>query len=171
MYVCCSHKCAPAAGIVCGNFAVFGTWIIFLNRISQWCSLSYYSIIVFVTITILDTKHRPVFYLKHNVVETGFCPRRQVETESLSSVCLSIWQNRICSTWRRRQNPVSETLCFKQKIGRWIMPRIVIVKYKYVRFTFAIVNVWSLVCISFLAIVCLKADINMVLNSVKYFAS
>jgi hypothetical protein len=32
-----------------------------------------------ITITILDTNHRPVFYLKHVVSETGFCIRLQVE--------------------------------------------------------------------------------------------
>jgi hypothetical protein len=30
-----------------------------------------------ITITILDIIRRPVFYLKHNVLETGFCPLRR----------------------------------------------------------------------------------------------
>jgi hypothetical protein len=32
-----------------------------------------------ITITILDIIYRPVFYLKHDVLETGFCLRLQVE--------------------------------------------------------------------------------------------
>jgi hypothetical protein len=36
-----------------------------------------------ITITILDIIHRPVFYLKYDVPENGFCLRLQVEpTES-----------------------------------------------------------------------------------------
>jgi hypothetical protein len=31
------------------------------------------------TITILDIIRRPVFYIKHDVSEIGFCPRLQVE--------------------------------------------------------------------------------------------
>jgi hypothetical protein len=30
-------------------------------------------------VTVLDIVHRPVFYLKRNVSETGLCLRRQVE--------------------------------------------------------------------------------------------
>jgi hypothetical protein len=54
-------------------------------------------------------------------VETGFCPRLQVETNRRQRLALSIWQG---STWRRRQSPVSEILCFEQKIGRWIIPEV-----------------------------------------------
>jgi hypothetical protein len=32
-----------------------------------------------ITITILDIIYRPVFYLKHDVSETGFCLRLQVK--------------------------------------------------------------------------------------------
>jgi hypothetical protein len=38
------------------------------------------------TITILDNIHRPVFYLKHNVSEIGFCLRFQVEPTQLSPI-------------------------------------------------------------------------------------
>jgi hypothetical protein len=40
----------------------------------------------------------------------------------------------ICLSFRvvSRQNPVSETLCFKQRTGRWIMSRTVIGTYKFV---------------------------------------
>jgi hypothetical protein len=48
-----------------------------------------------ITITILDIMHRPVFYLKHDVSETGFCLRLQVEPTQLcaiakASLCLLI---------------------------------------------------------------------------------
>jgi hypothetical protein len=33
-----------------------------------------------ITITVLDIIHRPVFYLKHNFKETGFCLSLQMET-------------------------------------------------------------------------------------------
>jgi hypothetical protein len=36
-----------------------------------------------ITITILDIINRPVFYLKHNVSETGFFLRLQMETTQL----------------------------------------------------------------------------------------
>jgi hypothetical protein len=42
-------------------------------------------------------------------------------------LALPVWPIWAASTWRRRQNPVSEMLRFKQKTGRWIMSRIVIV--------------------------------------------
>jgi hypothetical protein len=47
----------------------------------------------FITITILDIIHRPVFYLKHNVSETPFCLRLQVENNQVHptdrvSLCL-----------------------------------------------------------------------------------
>jgi hypothetical protein len=38
------------------------------------------------TITILDIIHRPVFYLKHNVSEDGFCSRFQVEATQLGTI-------------------------------------------------------------------------------------
>jgi hypothetical protein len=39
-----------------------------------------------ITITILDIIHRPVFYLKHDVSETGFYLRLKVGTETESSL-------------------------------------------------------------------------------------
>jgi hypothetical protein len=49
---------------------------------------------------------------------------RFVATTEKNSV---VGPNRVLSTWRRRQNPVTETLCFKLRIGQWIRPRIAIV--------------------------------------------
>jgi hypothetical protein len=60
-------------------------------------SLSYWQ----PTNKILHTIHRPVFYLKHNVSETGLSPVRETETSSTGSD----W---VGSTLRRRQNEVSE---------------------------------------------------------------
>jgi hypothetical protein len=37
-----------------------------------------------ITITILDIIYHPVFYLKHDVSETTFCPRLQVEPTQLN---------------------------------------------------------------------------------------
>jgi hypothetical protein len=65
-----------------------------------------------IAITNLNIISHPVFYLKYNISETGFCLRLKVE---------------------RTQNPLSETPCFKQKTGRWIMSRIVIVMLIYHR--------------------------------------
>jgi hypothetical protein len=39
-----------------------------------------------ITITSLDIIHRPIFYLKHNISETGFCPRFQEETTQMGPV-------------------------------------------------------------------------------------
>jgi hypothetical protein len=39
-----------------------------------------------IIITILDIIHRPVFYLKHNVWETGFCPCLQVEPNQTGTI-------------------------------------------------------------------------------------
>jgi hypothetical protein len=39
-----------------------------------------------VTITFLDSIHRPVFYLKHDVSEIGFCLRLQVEPTELGQI-------------------------------------------------------------------------------------
>jgi hypothetical protein len=47
-----------------------------------------------ITITVLDIIRRPVFYLKLNVSETGFCPRLQVEPTQLGAIdraSLSLW--------------------------------------------------------------------------------
>jgi hypothetical protein len=58
-----------------------------------------------IIVTVLDVIHRPGFYLKHNFLETGFFP--QTATSSIDWFQLSSF------TWRRRQNPVYETLHFK----------------------------------------------------------
>jgi hypothetical protein len=39
-----------------------------------------------VTVTILDIIQRPVFYLKHDLSEAGFCRRLQVEPTQLGPV-------------------------------------------------------------------------------------
>jgi hypothetical protein len=79
-------------------------------------------------------KHSPVYFLKHNVSETGFCLRVQVKPTQLGPIdrasvythleagtgvrrqglSLSTGPNWVGPTWRRRQNPVSETLCFEK---------------------------------------------------------
>jgi hypothetical protein len=73
-----------------------------------------------ITITIVDIIHRPVFYLNYNVSETGFCLHLLVEDQYIGPTWVS-------TTRTRRQNPVSETLCFKCKTGRLVMSRIIIV--------------------------------------------
>jgi hypothetical protein len=56
----------------------------------------------------LDISHRPAFHSKQNVSETESCLRFwRVE------VALLIRLNCIGYTWKRRHNPVSETLQFK----------------------------------------------------------
>jgi hypothetical protein len=60
-------------------------------------------------------------YLKHSVSQTGFYFRLQVESTQLGpisvgvgvrryGIALSIGPSWLCFTWRRRHNPVSETL-------------------------------------------------------------
>jgi hypothetical protein len=61
-----------------------------------------------ITTTILDIIHRPVFYLKQSVSETGFCLLLQGEPTQLGPV-----DRASLYTWSRRQNPVSETSWFK----------------------------------------------------------
>jgi hypothetical protein len=39
-----------------------------------------------ITITILDIIHRPVFYLKYDISETGICLRLQVEPTQLGPI-------------------------------------------------------------------------------------
>jgi hypothetical protein len=60
-----------------------------------------------ITIIILDIIYRPVFYLKHNLSETGFCLHLQLVQR------LSIGPNWVGTTLRQRQNPVSEKLRFE----------------------------------------------------------
>jgi hypothetical protein len=45
-----------------------------------------YHININITITILDIVHRPVFYLKRDVSETGFCLRLQAEPTHLGPI-------------------------------------------------------------------------------------
>jgi hypothetical protein len=54
----------------------------------------------------MDIIYRPVFYLRHNVSETEFCLRLQVEITQLDPIDRGI-------LYLQGQNPVSETLCFK----------------------------------------------------------
>jgi hypothetical protein len=70
----------------------------------------YLQTVLRITITILDIIHRPVFYLKHGVSETGFFLRLQVEptqsvSASVSGLALSIRSNYAGCTWR----PSSQT--------------------------------------------------------------
>jgi hypothetical protein len=67
---------------------------------------------VFKTVTILNIKNTLAFYIKHDVSETGFCLRLQVEVRR-QRLALSIGSNWVGSTWRRRQNEVSETSYLK----------------------------------------------------------
>jgi hypothetical protein len=45
------------------------------------------TMIINITITILDSIHRIVFYLKHNVLETGFCLRLKAERTQFDRTC------------------------------------------------------------------------------------
>jgi hypothetical protein len=60
------------------------------------------------TITILDIIHRPLHYLERDISETGFCLRRKRRA-------LSIRPTWVGYTRKRRQNPVSDTSCFKDR--------------------------------------------------------
>jgi hypothetical protein len=73
----------------------------------------------------MDIIHRPVFYLEHDVSETGFCLGRQAECTQLGSIDRYI----LCL---RRQKPASKISCFKYKTGRWITSRISIDYYTIV---------------------------------------
>jgi hypothetical protein len=71
-----------------------------------------------------------VFYIMHDVSETGFRLSLQVEPTHLALtqiLPLSVGPKWVGSTWRQRQNQLSETSCFKWKTERWLMSRIVIV--------------------------------------------
>jgi hypothetical protein len=46
-----------------------------------------------ITTTILDITHRPVFYLKRNVSDTGFCFRLRLEFTQLGPIY------RVCLYW------------------------------------------------------------------------
>jgi hypothetical protein len=68
----------------------------------------------YITITILDLMRRTLFKTRRFGVWnlSPFTVKRQ-----RSDVCTG--PNWVRSTWRRRQNPVSETSYFKWKTGRW----------------------------------------------------
>jgi hypothetical protein len=89
-------------------------------------------------ITILDTIHHPVFCTKYNVSESGLRLRFQVELTQLhplNKASLSQKAKTSFIYWVQpsRFHLKTETewslrnVYFKQKIGRWIMSRIVIV--------------------------------------------
>jgi hypothetical protein len=81
------------------------------NRIRTLIGL-YYSYIN-ITITILDISHSPVYYLKLNVSETGFCPLAQMEHIQLGPIDRSSLSLSVSGPGGQRQDPVSETSCFK----------------------------------------------------------
>jgi hypothetical protein len=58
-------------------------------------SVGLWSWYVNITITILDIVHRPIFYLKQDVSETGFCLHHEVEHTHVgpiekASLCLCV---------------------------------------------------------------------------------
>jgi hypothetical protein len=57
----------------------FGKHYLFSNPLTFIRSIGLWRWHINITITILDITHRPVFYLKHDVSEIGFCLRFQVE--------------------------------------------------------------------------------------------
>jgi hypothetical protein len=73
-----------------------------------------------IAVTILDIIQRLTFYLNHNVTETEFCLRLQLEPTQFNLLqlvsvrrhilAISIGFNSVGSTRRRTQNPISETL-------------------------------------------------------------
>jgi hypothetical protein len=81
-----------------------------------------------ITIEIRDIIHRPVFYLKHDILETGFCLQTeltQVGPVERAGLCLRIGPEYVQPEDGDRIQ--SQKSCFKQKAESWIMPRIVIV--------------------------------------------
>jgi hypothetical protein len=57
-----------------------------------------------VTITIIDSIYYLVFYLKHNILETGFCPRIQAEPTEFkpldrTSLCLCTLASQVKSSY------------------------------------------------------------------------
>jgi hypothetical protein len=66
---------------------------------------------------VIIQKHRPVYFSKHNVSETGFCLRLQVNPTQMSPIDRAspyVRPNWVGFTWRRKQNPVAETLCLEK---------------------------------------------------------
>jgi hypothetical protein len=79
----------------------------------------------YISITILDSIHRPVLYLKHRVLETGFCLHLQMEATQFGATDkASLGQN---SHLMAKTDPVSETSCFLIKWNRMDNVRIVVV--------------------------------------------
>jgi hypothetical protein len=104
----------------------------FIYRHAVEACVQEYETTHFITITILDIIHWPNFYLNHDVSGTGFCLCVQIKPSQLGpipvrrqSLALSTGSKWVGSTWRRKQNPVSETSYFK----KWIMSRIEIIIY------------------------------------------
>jgi hypothetical protein len=79
-----------------------GHWwqIMFTNFFQRLLQGYKYYVLGYYLSSYLHLKRRPVYLSIHNVSETGFCLRLQVKLSRF--------------TWRRRQNPVSETLCFER---------------------------------------------------------
>jgi hypothetical protein len=74
-------------------------------------------------ITFLDINHCLIFnqkpcclFFKTQRFGAGFCLRLQVKP----TLALSIGSNWVGFTWRQRQNPVSETLCFEKQTTRFL---------------------------------------------------
>jgi hypothetical protein len=85
--------------------------------------------------TILHIIHRSAFYLEHDVSETGFCLRLQVEPTQFGPIdWASLYpdQNEKVppENGDRMQSP---KCCVLNKTGRWIMPRTVIVILRHHR--------------------------------------
>jgi hypothetical protein len=53
-------------------------------------SISLWRWYINITVTTVGITHRPVFYLKHDVSETGFCLRLQVEPTQFSPVDIEL---------------------------------------------------------------------------------
>jgi hypothetical protein len=79
---------------------------------------------IYITMTILDGIHLLATSSKHNVSETGFYPRLQVEPTPVgpeTETSFSPAATWVGSSCRRRQNPHSDTPGFKWKTT-WRMP-------------------------------------------------
>jgi hypothetical protein len=76
-----------------------------------------------ITITVLDIIHRPVFYLKHNVLQTGFCLRAQLYRFHLKMEIESSLRNFMDNNWiisrtaiviltYHRHKPIDRNCCY-----------------------------------------------------------
>jgi hypothetical protein len=98
------------------GFNTIYLYVMLFIRITGIQKPTCFRIIYCITITILNVIHRPVFGLKLSISEIVFCLCLQVKPTAgvqRQGLALSIWLNWVCSSWRRRQNPVSETSYFK----------------------------------------------------------